>query len=804
MTSGRLDRVILPTQNTLTYLELSFSNIKIVENINKLSSLEFFVASHNVFRVSPSLSGLQRLEEVNLSENEIIIISASDFRSLPSLKTIYLGGNNIKTIHGRLFLPNLEEIQLSRNNIDNIDGSNASILRNTKFIDLSSNNLKVLQSAAISMFVQILILSDNKLTQIPIDSMTSLYHLNTLWVDSNKITHIKDLPYLPKLNILILNDNPLRFIAKDAFLKTPLLRHLNLEHVGMTSFPYLADYYPNMELIELSHNFIETFPEDIVSYFPNLVILHIAGNRIRGFNFEVLGKLDKLKFLDISDNPIRRFEINSSLPLHTLKMLYFGSEWTEFVGQQLYEALTNLESIVLMGSQRLHVPRNIFCGLGNATSIRMIGLNLSVNKDASCIPYLKSVLTVVSDATIHHSTLRELISYAESLFLIKIKMLQQEELDDTIAYAAYLTRFTYAESGLTQFPRVFAPVTVTMNLSFNLLTHLCLCSLTTFYPNFYNLHVSHNRIKVLSSCKNGTLPQHPLTDLYLDGNDLGTSKHDAFWDGFRILSSLQEIDLRNNNLSFLGRGLVPANAMDRPPYHLLTILADENPLICDCRQRWLMEIASHTTNVQSGRCSEPKLHEGRSLHEVIELGFPCSLMMLTEEDIPMCDLENGTARIRCPVISHPSPSVSWLLGDNEKTTISLGHVIISTRLVQGTDYFGNIGQHLVLELNLQEQRNLTDSDMNIDYVLDLSLTCRGSYRNETMDIDIDIRVGYGIDVGSSKAGIVSIECHSVQREECTGTDVHHDPCNKEAAGFEVSLGLLFVCVVISLSLGYYV
>lgn len=115
----------------------------------------------------------------------------------------------------------------------------------------------------------------------------------------NKI-HRKALFGLTNLTTLDLSSNNLRYLHQKTFLWTQKLTFLNLSYNSFDKFPHL--YVPNLDILDLDHNYIEEVTSQDIAGIPKLTMLSLRNNKLKVFSRSVLHNLKSLKFLFLQDN----------------------------------------------------------------------------------------------------------------------------------------------------------------------------------------------------------------------------------------------------------------------------------------------------------------------------------------------------------------------------------------------------------------------------------------------------------------------------------------------------------------------
>lgn len=292
-------------------------------NLQKLQDLD--LSRNNLTHLSQNtFSGLTHLIRLDLSRNNLIQIDSA-FRELDELQVLNLRDNFLLNISQNTFsnLTNLVHLNLHSNALKEIDESSAfvSLLRLER-LDISHNclNQSFGRLTVFSQRLRELDLSDMCLNHPP-DSMTS--SVTRLRLTKNKINKISDgdLDSFPHLIFLDLNSNKLNQIEEDSLgrlsnLDSLLLSSNNLRNVP-TSLPV------NLSTLKLDFNRINSIFNDTFTKF--LTDLNLANNIITVFSTCAFCHLKRLEKLDVSSNKIRVINRDLFADLNSLNVLLLSN-----------------------------------------------------------------------------------------------------------------------------------------------------------------------------------------------------------------------------------------------------------------------------------------------------------------------------------------------------------------------------------------------------------------------------------------------------------------------------------------------
>ncbi len=347
-------------------LNLSANHVSIVSPLQKLNNLrELYLSDNQIKEIEPLLK-LNNLEELDISENGIEELRIEGgFESLKVLKLTGGYGDEKKKLRKVSIskLQSLRELDLSDNEIVYVE---LEALPNLRDLNLSSNILSDLSFLSGLQSVEILNLSDNYISDV--SSLQKLLKLRELYLSDNQIKEeeieqLRELKNLDKLNI---SGNGIEKLRIEGGFES--LRELTIqgkeEHIsfmksrkiGLNSL--VIKDLKNLEKLDLSRNELTTIElkhldklrdldlssnnlSDLsfLSGLKSVEILKLRGNQIS--NLRPLQELNNLRKLYLSDNQIKEIE-----PLLTLKNLEIldisGNEIKELEIEGGFERLREL------------------------------------------------------------------------------------------------------------------------------------------------------------------------------------------------------------------------------------------------------------------------------------------------------------------------------------------------------------------------------------------------------------------------------------------------------------------------------
>ncbi|XP_054890009.1 transforming growth factor beta activator LRRC32-like [Poeciliopsis prolifica] len=222
-----------------------------------------------------------RLRRLDLSNNFITQLHSF---ALPYLEELDLSGNQMDLISEAAFvnLARLEHLNLSRNRLSVSLGSNSKALRSLgglRSLDISMNGLS--NGAA-----ELLLRNKSSLDQLMMTGNVLIKLSPSLFRESKRI------------RTLIIEDNLISEIAPQTFEPLSQLESLNL---ARNNLAFICDFtLHQVKYLNLSRNSVEFFvtPEDAALY--NLEVLDLSHNKL--LYFPILPKMNRLKYLHLQNN----------------------------------------------------------------------------------------------------------------------------------------------------------------------------------------------------------------------------------------------------------------------------------------------------------------------------------------------------------------------------------------------------------------------------------------------------------------------------------------------------------------------
>ena len=342
----------------LQHLDLSFNNIEEIQQrtFYYLMDLRSLDMSQNLLDGVGDLSGLTKLESLNLAYNRIKHIEYTSFEGLQALRVLDISHNRLTSVNEGPFdnlwdlahldvscnkiesffissgLENLETLLIRSNHIMNLDFIK-NLLR-LKKVDVSYNKVErvVGQLFARGHNFVMVNLSRNEIAEIDGDVFQgsshetvdlSYNHLTTLpyfawrrlqklYIQGNVIANISARAFsgLATLTDLWVNNNCLREFPRGCFSDTPNLRRLALSSNPLGTFlqrPSTSSIFSSLgrlESLSLANVSVEILPSFMFTNQTQLKTLDLSMNKLSALPPATLAQMTRLVFLNISHNEL--------------------------------------------------------------------------------------------------------------------------------------------------------------------------------------------------------------------------------------------------------------------------------------------------------------------------------------------------------------------------------------------------------------------------------------------------------------------------------------------------------------------
>ncbi|XP_013138305.1 PREDICTED: slit homolog 2 protein-like [Papilio polytes] len=337
----------------LETLDLSYNDLIVVtdNSLSKLRSLSRLFLQNNAISSLEvgAFAGLLGLHVLNLSSNFINSIPPDLFSDTKSLKEIILSNNTINVLPPGLFegLDQLQTLDLSHNELTSQwinKGSFVGLLRMV-ILNLSYNRLTKIDRYMFQDLysLQKLNLEHNEITNIEEHAFIELRNLHSLTLSHNKLSHLHTHLFtdLHVLHELFIDNNKIRHIDENAFDNMTTIEDLGLNDNLMSSIPSSIRKLRSLRSLDIGNNNISHLSRDHFRGLSELFGLRLVDNKVTYLNEDTFEHLPQLQVLNLASNKIKHVTPGCFRKNINLKLLRMdGNEITSFDG--IFSTLNNL------------------------------------------------------------------------------------------------------------------------------------------------------------------------------------------------------------------------------------------------------------------------------------------------------------------------------------------------------------------------------------------------------------------------------------------------------------------------------
>jgi Leucine-rich repeat (LRR) protein len=294
------------------------------------AGLEIFDFSGNKMNLNEYTLGTWKvfyLQSFNLSGNNILNITKFTFFGFSKLENLDLSRNNISEIDCEAFshTPSMAVLRLRSNRLTELCPHTFSLLEHLWYLDLSNNMIFSIQPETLHNIsvLEWLSLANNRLTEIHPVTLRLLCHLRHLDLSNNMISSIlpETLHNISVLEWLSLANNNLTEIPPDTFSLLEHLRYLDLSNNMIFSIhPDTLHQNSVLEWLSLVNNRLTDIRLDIFWNQRTLSYVDLSGNNITKIEGEMFYRTRKLEIFLLSSNDT--FEYNASASYKENELFY--------------------------------------------------------------------------------------------------------------------------------------------------------------------------------------------------------------------------------------------------------------------------------------------------------------------------------------------------------------------------------------------------------------------------------------------------------------------------------------------------
>ena len=274
-----------------------------------LAALTYFRPLNLIALQTGDFAGLDNLQHLNLSGNQLRTLPEGLLTELPQLIALNLEGNRLSALPADIFAgANLNRLNLAYNQLTVLPRTLPIWLAPARrqSLNLAYNQLTVLPPGAFTnAVIGALDLRYNQLTVLPPGAFTDT-NIGTLDLRHNQLrTLTSGLFVRSRIRQLDLADNHLSELPPDAFAGLTGLYRLDLSHNQLTTLPTsLFAQFGQLRFLYLFDNHLRLLPSEAFAGLGLLNALILHGNQLRSLPVGLFAGLGALRYLDVHDNPL--------------------------------------------------------------------------------------------------------------------------------------------------------------------------------------------------------------------------------------------------------------------------------------------------------------------------------------------------------------------------------------------------------------------------------------------------------------------------------------------------------------------
>ncbi|KAK9525982.1 hypothetical protein VZT92_016645 [Zoarces viviparus] len=384
-----------------SYLDLSMNNLTVLTSgaLSDLHFLEELRLAGNDLSFIPrgAFTGLYNLKVLMLQNNQLMSVPAEAFNNLHNLQSLRLDANHISSVPIGCFsglhslrhlwlddnslrevpaaalskLPALQAMTLALNHIGHVPDHAFSKLGRLVVLHLNNNGIVSMGANCFHGLhsLETLDLNYNSLVEFP-TAIRSLSHLKELGFHSNNIQSIPEQAFTgnPSLITIFFYDNPIQSVGRSAFQDLPELRTLSLNGAAdLTEFPDLTGT-ESLESLTITGARITSLPGSVCEQLPNLQLLDLSYNQIQ--TLPSFSGCESVQKIDLHHNEIEELEENTFHGLMSLRSLDLSWNRLSSMKPNSFSALPALIKLDLSSNQLSSLP---LIGLQSLTHLRLAG-----------------------------------------------------------------------------------------------------------------------------------------------------------------------------------------------------------------------------------------------------------------------------------------------------------------------------------------------------------------------------------------------------------------------------------------------
>jgi Leucine-rich repeat (LRR) protein len=349
----------------------------------------------------------------------------------------------------------------------------------------------------------------------------------------------------------------------------PSIKQLIMKKNKIKSIESAIQFYPDLELLDLSGNHLLKLPSRTFQYQKKLKEMRLNNNKIGQVEAETFHGMESLQILNLRGNLIDQLEHNSFSSLLSLEELNLGQNRIAEIKSDAFYRLYNLKILYLDDNSLNNVPAESFLPLTNLAEL-FIGVNSFTSLEKNSFEKLKKLTSLSLNGAQLHNISTGAFNGLDSLRVLDLSSNRLTRIPTR--EMSILHRLEELSIGMNDYEII--PEKAFEGLSN--LHQLTIVAANKLVRVQNNAFMENGNLRIIRMTSNEELSQFEST-------------------AFHGLPYLKELTLKNNAIESIRENLYEWDNL-----HVLDL--SDNPLRCDCHLLWYKTFL----NIQNSHLSNNK------------------------------------------------------------------------------------------------------------------------------------------------------------------------------------------------------
>ncbi|KAE8281093.1 Leucine-rich repeat-containing G-protein coupled receptor 5A [Larimichthys crocea] len=332
-----------------------------------------------------AFTGLYNLKVLMLQNNQMKSVPAEAFNNLHNLQSLRLDANHISSVPIGCFsgLRSLRHLWLDDNSLTEVPTEALSELSGLQAMTLALNHISHVPDHAFSKLGRLVVLhlNNNRIVSMGTNCFHGLHSLETLDLNYNSLVefptavrslgHLKELGFhsnnIPSRSTPSLDPSLITMWVPPTHCSNQSQLKLSERTADLTEFPDLTGT-KSLESLTITGARITSLPSSVCEQLPNLQLLDLSYNRIQ--TLPSFSGCESVQKIDLHHNEIEELEENTFHGLMSLRSLDLSWNRLSSVKSNSFSALPALTKLDLSSNQLSSLP---LIGLQSLTHLRLAG-----------------------------------------------------------------------------------------------------------------------------------------------------------------------------------------------------------------------------------------------------------------------------------------------------------------------------------------------------------------------------------------------------------------------------------------------